>query len=142
GSCWAHPANCGDSTPCRSRSGTPGSGPLQELVDGLGQLPADARHALQVFDTGAPDFLLPTEVAQQITPPGWSDAGDFLQARAIACLAATLTVRRDCKAVRFIADVLQQMQRGRFRWQHQFFVGTAENQRLLPCLAADAFGDA
>jgi len=114
---------------------------MQMFVDGLCQLVADTWHAFEFVDTGADDFLTPPEVLQQFLALLGPDAGDGVKRRLAAGLAAAVTMGSDCEAVRFVADMLQQMQRRRLHRQCQLQMRMAENQGFLPCPPADALGD-
>src|SRR4051812_25108651 len=71
---------------------------------------ADARHLAEVGDGSALDFLQRSEMMQQRPLARRADARDFLQAGLADVLLAQLAVRADHKAVRLVAQPLDEIQ--------------------------------
>src|SRR5260221_11212562 len=85
---------------------------MQLLVDALGQGAADPLDASQILDTRSQHPLKSTEVLEEPLAPARPDRGNFFQARGGARLAAARAVPGDREAVRLVADLLDQVQRG------------------------------
>src|SRR5690606_6082400 len=89
---------------------------------------------------GAGQLLEATKVLEQLPPPLWPYPGDTFQGGCITGLAAPLAVAGDGKAVRLVADMLDEMQRGGMAWQYQFIVRVVQVQGFHTRLAGNAFG--
>ncbi len=67
----------------------------------------DTADFLQVFDSRLRDFLNRTEVIEQIAFSRSADSLNLIQTRFINRFGAPFTMRPYCKAMRFIAQILQ-----------------------------------
>src|SRR6266850_6373289 len=82
---------------------------LENLARAFG---ADAGNLAEVGDRGPLDFLQGSEMMQQGAFARRSDAGNFLQTRLADVLLAQLAVRADHKAMRLVAQPLDEIQHG------------------------------
>ncbi len=94
------------------------------------QVCRDARHLRQLFRCGFQDAFDRPKAAQQRLAPCRTDAGHLVQPRSQPQPGALVAVRGDRKAVRFVADALDQVQRLRLARQHQR-VGLPGQEQLL-----------
>src|SRR5688572_3665990 len=108
--------------PSRRASG-PRGGFVEEIVDLARGFGIDSGHMLQIGDGRTLDCLERAEVPQQCTLAGGPDARDFLQAGFADVLLALLAVRPDRKAMRFVAQPLDEVEH-RIAW--------AQPERLAP----------
>ena len=83
---------------------------VKARIDPPGQFATDARHLAQIFDAGSGDTLKPAEMLDQQLALFGTDALDTLERRGIAGTRTALTVAGDGKAMRLVADPLDQMQ--------------------------------
>src|SRR5437899_1027667 len=77
--------------------------------DALRQLAADARHAREIVHAGRLHATESAEMREQRLPPSCADPGDLLQRRCRARLGPPSAMSLDREAVRFVANLLQQM---------------------------------
>ena len=82
------------------------------VIDLLGKCGAHAFHSRQLFDTGLLYAFQSAEMCQQVAATFLTHPFDLFQLRRGARLAAFGTVSGDGETVRFIADLLDQMQGG------------------------------
>src|SRR5690606_39519670 len=92
------------------------------------------------YGAGAGQLLEATKVLEQLPAPLWPYPGDTFQGGCITGLATPLAVAGDGKAVRLVADMLDEMQRRRMAWQDQLVVRVVQVQGFHACLAGDARG--
>ncbi len=89
-------------------------------------------------------FHLPSaaKMAQQIAPPFGAHAGYTLQCRLLPRLVSAGTVPGDGKTVRFISNMLYQVQGRIVPGKLQLFTRIAKYQRLEARFSRHTFGDA
>src|SRR5437763_10374514 len=92
---------------------------MQQAVDPLGQRAADAGNARQIVDARRLYTAQAAEVSEQRAPSRGADAGDILQRRRRARFTATRAMALYRETVRFVANLLQQMQSRMIRGQFQ-----------------------
>src|SRR5580765_2877063 len=99
------------STPAVAAS-RPGDTSMERAVDALGERAADSRHARQVVHARRLQAAQAAEVREQRLALARADAGDVLERRRGARLRPPGAMTLDGEAVRFVADLLKQMQSG------------------------------
>ena len=99
-------------------------------------------HAREVVDARRLHALQAAEMREQRLALLRADAGDLLQRRRRARLAAPRAVALDREAVRLVADLLQQVQPGMIGRQVQHLVAIGKHDVLLAGLALGTLGDA
>src|ERR1043165_6776182 len=102
---------------------------VEKLENPAGAFGADAGHLAEVGDGSPLDLLQGSEMMQQRALARRPDAGDFLQARLADILLAQLAVRADHKAMRLVAQPLDEIQHRIARLQFDRLAGLHE-QRL------------
>src|SRR6185295_7451805 len=85
---------------------------VKVLVDALGQRPADSRHLGDVVDRRGLHAAQSAERLDQRLAALGADAGNLVQHRSGARLAAARAVAEHREAMRLVADLLDQMQSG------------------------------
>ena len=103
-------------------------------VDALGQRPADSGNSRQVVDAGVLHAPESAEMREQRTPPGRADAGDHLQGRRRARLAAPRAMALDREPMRFVANLLQQVQSGMIGRQVERAIAIGKDMVSIPGL--------
>src|SRR5439155_26562398 len=88
----------------------------------LRQRSTDPRHAGEIVDARGMHAANAAELREQRLALFRTDAFDFLQCGCGPCLSATRTMALDRESMRFIADLVQQMQYCMIRRQMQRFV--------------------
>ena len=83
---------------------------MQMVIDSLRKSPADALNPGEIRDTGLKNALQTAELAQQRAATLRSETGNGLQAGSPPGLRAALPVPGNCKSVRLIANLLNQVQ--------------------------------
>src|ERR1043166_3446714 len=83
---------------------------VQILIDFFRQRAADAFHLRQFVDARRNHAFQPAEARQQALPALGADTSDRLERRAHARLAAPRAMPFDGKAMRFVANLLDQVQ--------------------------------
>ena len=82
------------------------------LVYQLGQTAGNTPDPCEIVDTGAGDSLQTAELAQQVPAPLRSNAGNAFQRRSHTPRVTPRPVPCDRETVRFVAQLLNQVQRG------------------------------
>src|SRR5215510_16122853 len=90
---------------------------MEEIIDAARRLGVDPRHFGKVRDRRTLDGLERAEVVQQRAPARGSDARDFLEAGFTQVAPAALAMRSDGKAMRLVAQPLDEIQHGIARRQ-------------------------
>src|SRR5262249_44709278 len=114
---------------------------VEEVVDALRGLGADAGHLLEVGERCAFDRLERPEVMQQRTLARRADAGDLLQAGVSNVALALLPMRADREAMRLVAQPLDEIQNRIARRQPERFAA-GHVERLAAGVAVGPLGDA
>ncbi|MNT95666.1 hypothetical protein D3C72_2375890 [compost metagenome] len=83
---------------------------MQVGINRLGKLFTDSRCFGDFFDAGAGQLLQTTEVFEQVTTTLWPYPGYVFQAGSTPGLATPGTVAGNGKTVRFVTDLLDQVQ--------------------------------
>src|SRR5215472_1923750 len=96
---------------------------MEEVIDPAGGFRTDAGNLLQVGNRCPLDRLEGAEVPQQRAFAGRADAGDFLEASFAQVAPAPLPVRADRKAMRLIAQPLDEI---------EHWIARPELERLAP----------
>ena len=81
---------------------------MKVIIKASRQRCPDSRDLLEVGNAGPHDPLQTTEVLQKLAPLRGPESGDHLEHRLIVAAGALAPVTRDGKAVRFIADPLNE----------------------------------
>src|SRR5687767_3881882 len=87
---------------------------MQLLVNSLREFAADPFHLTQFFHACRGDTTQAAETREQAVPAFGADSRDVFQGGMSARLGAANAMSRNREAVRFIPDLLQQMQSGMF----------------------------
>ena len=88
-------------------------------------------HPGEVFGTGQSQAGDASKFSQQLLHGSRTDAGNFVEFRFQGSARAALPVKTDGEAVRFVADLLNQMQQRRMSFQADRFVLLAEDEQNL-----------
>src|SRR5689334_23625354 len=107
----------------------------------LGQCPRDPRNSRDVFHTRGLHALHAAEMLEQRLAARGADAADLLQRRRRPRLAAPRAMALDREAMRFVANLLQQVQARMVGRKVEHFVAVGEHDVLLAGLALGALGD-
>ena len=105
---------------------------MEVIVYGFGYRAADPVHFGQVVNTRPNDALKAAELFEQFPSSFWPEAWNLLQSRGVPLFRPPAPVARHGKAVRFIANLLDQVQRRRIRCQKQGRPRTGPEQPLGP----------
>src|SRR5687768_11538214 len=111
---------------------------MQVAVDALGERPADALDLGDVVDGGGLDAAQAAEMLDQRLPALRADAGDLVQHRGGARLAAPRAMADHREAVRLVADRLDEVQAGMRRRELQRAGLRLDDELLLARLALGA----
>src|SRR3954462_9259860 len=112
---------------------------MEKLENLAGTFGADAGNLAEVGDRGPLDFLQGSEVMQQGTLARWPDAGNFLQPGLADVLLAKLAMRADHKAMRLVAQPLDEIQHGIARLE-LYGLAAMHEQGLAPRVAVRPLG--
>src|SRR3569623_1636619 len=115
---------------------------MEYIVNALGELAADVPYLAKIFHPGARYFLQPAELREQHAAALGPEAGDVFQRGTIAGFAAPLPMAGDCKAVRFVADLLDEMQCWRVGRKYKRLPLLRQEQRLQSWAPRLAFRNA
>src|SRR4249919_2718009 len=110
---------------------------VQAGVDPLGERGVDAFHSRDLLGAGGLQSAKSAEMPQQVSASARSDAGNVLQAACIPRLLPAPAVACDRETVRFVANLLNQLQARRFRPRPDV-PAVGKQQRFMPgtaCLA-------
>ncbi len=108
-------------------------------MDVFGQLAADTFHPAQILDSSLAHAVKSAKGSQQVAAARGAYTRDVIQFRADSRLAALGAMAGDGEAVRFVADLDDEMERGRLSTQSQAFAHVRKDQRLETGLAPLAF---
>src|SRR3569623_2417680 len=103
---------------------------MEYIVNALGELAADAPYLAKIFHPGARYILQPAELREQLAAALGPEAGDVFQRGTIAGLAAPLAMAGARETVRFVADLLDEMQCRRVGRQYKRLPLLRQDQRL------------
>lgn len=84
---------------------------MQRGIDASCKRGIDAGDARDVFDSRVLDSIESSEMPQQAGASSRTNPRNVLEAARVACLLATAAVPGDCEAMRFIAQLLDQLER-------------------------------
>lgn len=88
---------------------------MERVVDLLGKMPVDPRDLDKVFNASTTDSLKAAEMTNEVPASFTPNAGDCFEQRSGAGFLPALPVTRDRKPMRFVPNLLDEMQRGRIR---------------------------
>src|SRR5262249_6389031 len=113
---------------------------MEEVIDPAGGFRTDAGNLLQVGDRCPLDRLEGAEVPQQRAFAGRAYAGDFLEAGFAQVAPTPLPVRADCKAMRLVAQPLDEIEHRIARPELER-LAPGHEEGLAPGVALGTFGD-
>ncbi len=105
---------------------------MEMIIDGLGHPRSYSWHLLQIGHSGTQDTGQAAKVRQQCPAPCRSESGYGLEHRFAKSTRATPAVTGNRKAVRLIADALDQVQHRTVGGQAQGMCFTRKMDALLP----------
>ena len=85
-------------------------------------------HARQFLDAGLAQLRDAAEMAQELLRGARADAGDFVEFARKSALRAALAVKGHGEAVRFVADLLDQVQQRRMFFEADRLVFLSEDE--------------
>jgi hypothetical protein len=85
---------------------------MESVINSPRQFDADAVHLGKILNAGLRQLLQTAELSEQRLPTLGADTGDVVESGNRAGLGPALAMAGDGETMRFITDLLDQMQRG------------------------------